>query len=406
MAIVRNAANMIRKGRVGDATYYVSKGQQVVRQARNDSNYGETARRSEAQQVRRIMWANLVNFYKVSADWMPAAFETKARAQTDYNKFMSVNMANARISLTKAQAAAGACVVDGYLVTQGSLPSVEIARAADAWYTNIGLGDLQITADTTNAELTAALVANNANIQEGMQISFVSYQQSWDAMDIPRVICRLYEITLSLSNQSKVRNYLPDFCSTSVNGMLGTSSNISKGGFAYIVSDKRAGRVRVSTQYLQVYNSEAIVLFTSEMQRRQAIVSYGLDTEVILSPTGTTEQEPEPQPNHIDAIADSTRRYKSGSYFGTLSERMGQSVVVYFSNLIRSTTAQYRVRYGSGSITAVYDVDSVSGSVIEMTFPTTEWEGRTEAIIAIIIVLEDGSQFEINFSNEPLDPSV
>lgn len=400
MAIVRNAANMVRKGRVGDATYYVSKGQQVVRQARNDSNYGETARRSEAQQERRIMWANLVNFYKVSADWMPAAFETKSRAQTDYNKFMSVNMVGARIALTKAQAAAGACIVDGYLVTQGSLPSVDITRTADAWYTNIGLGDLQITADTTNAELTAALIANNANIQEGMQISFVSYQQSWDAMDIPRVICRLYEITLSLNNSSKVRNYLPDFCSTSVNGMLGTSNNISKGGFAYIVSDKRAGRVRVSTQYLQVYNSEAIVLFTSEMQRRQAIVSYGLDTEVILSPTGTSEQEPEPQPNYIEKINLGGKFFQYGDYIGPMSGYGNVNLTILLANNPSSTPVSWYLRRNGEYAVSAHEFSGVYGRRLESSTPES-WSSNGSIIDGFKIVMENGTELEIEFSAEP-----
>ena len=299
MALVRNAANMIRKGRVGDATYYVSKGQQVVRQARNDSNYGESARRSESQQVRRVMWANLVNFYKASATWMPAAFESKKKGQTDYNKFMQVNMNGSRIALTKDQAAAGACVADAYLVTQGSLPSVEINQKGVAWFTNIGVGDLLIKGSTTNAELTAAMEANNANIQEGMQISFVSYQQSLDAMGMPRVICRLYEITLSRTSTDKVWDFLPEFCASSVNKMLGTSGNISTGGFAYIVSDKRAGQVRVSTQQLITNNESLISQFSSSEHVRAAMLSYGIDTEVILSPDGINQQGAEPQPLYI-----------------------------------------------------------------------------------------------------------
>lgn len=391
---------MVRKGRVGDATYYVSKGQQIVRQARNDSNYGETARRSEAQQERRIMWANLVNFYKASAEWMPAAFETKNRAQTDYNKFMSVNMNNARIALTKAQAAAGACVVDGFLVTQGSLPSVEITRTDDAWYTNIGLGTLQIDNNTTNAELTAALIDNNTNIQEGMQISFASYQQSFDAMDTPRVICRLYEITLSLTDQSKVRSYLPDFCSTSVNGMLGTSNNISKGGFAYIVSDKRAGRVRVSTQYLQVYNSEAIVLFTSEMQRRQAIASYGIDTEVVLSPTGTNAQNPEPQPNYIQSVRVEGVIYKEGDYLGSLQSLAGKAIYVMMANRPKSNPAYWLADvYGTWS-DVEHTIDQVLANQINLTAPEG-WSTGSGALTGIRIVLENGDQFEINFALTP-----
>lgn len=348
MALVRNAANMIRKGRVGDATYYVSKGQQVVRQARNDSNYGESARRSESQQLRRVMWANLVNFYKVSMDWMPSAFETKKAAQTDYNKFMQINMNLSRIALMKEQAAAGACIVDAYLVTQGSLPSVEISSTTDAWYTNIGVGDLVIGADTTNAQLTAAMLANNNNIKEGMQISFVSYQQSVDAMGIPRAICRLYEITLNSTSSDKVRDYLPEFCSQSVNKYLGTSDHISTGAFAYIVSDKRLGRLQVSTQQLITKNADLINEFSSPEHIKASMLTYGLDGEVILSPDGTNEQTPEAQPVGISNVSVGGTTYRGGSYYGAATNLKGKTLTVNFVNAPTSTPKNMVIETTSG----------------------------------------------------------
>lgn len=385
---------MIRKGRVGDATYYVSKGQQIVRQARNDSNYGESARRSENQQVRRVMWANLVNFYKASASWMPAAFESKKRGQTDYNKFMQVNMNGSRIALTKDQAAAGACVADAYLVTQGSLPSVEINQKGIAWYTNIGIGDLQIDAATTNAELTAAMEANNANIQEGMQISFVSYQQSLDAMGMPRVICRLYEITLSRTSTDKVWDFLPEFCATSVNKSLGTSGNISEGGFAYIVSDKRAGQVRVSTQQLITRNNELIYQFSSGEHVRKAMLSYGIDSEVILSPDGINQQGAEPQPNYIHEITIDGSSYRAEDYTGPLDPLSGIDFQVNFGNELSGPLSRINILSWGGSRYAA-TISAVAGDQVIARF--TDFEGDNNAIRTISVVMASGTTYSINF---------
>lgn len=394
MALVRNAANMIRKGRVGDATYYVSKGQQIVRQARNDSNYGESARRSENQQVRRVMWANLVNFYKASASWMPAAFESKKRGQTDYNKFMQVNMNGSRIALTKDQAAAGACVADAYLITQGSLPSVEIGLKGVAWFTNIGIGDLVISAATTNAELTAAMIANNANIQEGMQISFVSYQQSLDAMGMPRVICRLYEITLNRTSTDKVWDFLPEFCATSVSKMLGTSGNISTGGFAYIVSDKRAGQVRVSTQQLITNNQDLISQFSSGEHVRAAMLSYGIDSEVILSPDGINQQGAEPQPNYVRKLTLNATDYFAQDYIPEADDLSLIDYALQTGNPLSGTVSKVTVKLWNGP---AYDASVTSASGSSVTGRLPDFQGNSDPFQRVTIIMATGEQYSIEF---------
>lgn len=395
MALVRNAANMIRRGRVGDATYYVQKGQMVVRQAKNDSNYGATARRSEAQQVRRVMWANLVNFYKASAAWMPKAFESRKTQQSDYNKFMQLNMATARVAFTKDEAAAGACVVDAFLVTQGSLPSVEINSTTNAWYTNLQLGDLAISADTTNAQLTQALLANNANVREGMQISFVSYQQSIDAMGIPRVICRLYEITLSSTSTDKVRDFLPDFCSQSVNQCLGTSANISTGAFAYIVSEKVNGKLRVSTQQLIAKNNDLLNQFSDPAHIREAMLSYGLDGEVILSPDGTNDQTAEAQPISISNVKIGDTTYRGGEYYGAASGVKGKSITVNFVNAPGVTPVNFVIETTSGTPVTITEV-MVNEKSASVSVPSGA--ALSGNLSKIAVTFQGGKSVAVNFS--------
>lgn len=368
MAVVRNAANTVRRGRIGETTYYVSNGQQIARQARNDSNYGETARRSEAQQSRRVLWANIVNFYKASSSWMAKAFETKRNGQTDYNKFMQVNVGAARINLTREQAAAGACVADNFIVSQGSLPSVEMTLQLSSWVTNINLGNLIIGDSTTNAEFTAAIEANNANLRRGMQLSFVSYQQTVDPLGIPRLISRLYEITLDAESQSVVRNYLPVFCSTTIDGKLGTNNSLSIGGFAYIVSDLSSGSLRVSTQRLNTINAALIAQYTSQEQKDAAIASYGLDSEVVLSPVGTNPQTPEGQPLYIEYVQSPNGTLVANSYAGDIEDMMSSEINVFLSHAdFEGTPSAYIYAVNGPGLSL--GVATVSGRELDFAIP-------------------------------------
>lgn len=379
MAVVRNAANTLRRGRIGETSYYVSGGQQIARQALNNSNYGESASRSQSQQSRRIMWANLVNFYKASASWMKKAYETKKVNQTDYNKFMQVNLASARVALTKAESVASACVVDEYVVSQGSLPSIKVDKVGGAWKTDLKIGNLIINPMQTNANLTQALIDNNANVREGMQLSFVSYQQYIDGTGIPHVLCRLYEMTLSLEDQTEVYNYLPEFCAANVNGSLGTSGDISLGGFAYILSELVGGQLRVSTQQLTLNNQQLINQYTSQKQYKSAIDSYGVTAQVVLSPESIVSQVPEEQPVYISYVTVAGKNYYTGDYIGAAST-------------LKSKFVEFHMSSKEGVEFARMDAVDASGSVIySVTGAETiadGWSVRDDSVTSSSIVAQ------------------
>lgn len=397
MAIIRNAANTLKKGRVGQTTYYISKGQQVARQSRNDSNYGETARRTELQQNRRVLWANLVQFYKISARWMPKAFESKRPGQTDYNKFMAVNVPSARIPLTKSQAEAGACVVDEFLVSQGSLPSIEVSKVGNAWKTNLMIGELTITATTTVTNLAQALISNNANVREGMQLSFASYQQMVDPLGTPRVNCRLYEVTLSLSDSSKLRDHIPALGCSSVDGAIGTSEDVPTGGFAWILSELQNGTLRTSTQLLTVNNSVLIAQMTTAAQLKAATESYGIDSEVILNPATTVAQQQEPTTYYIQYITVDGDNYAPGSYFGRADKAYAKDITVTFNDSIEGLVE------GVMTVKGVAESYESSGTVVSQTGNVAVIRGAFtnpdgNILTSIRIYLADQTQVSINFS--------
>lgn len=302
MAIIRNTASALRRGKVGNESYFVSLNRQVVRVAQNDSNYGETASRTASQQGNRVRWANLVQFYKLSKGWMARAFENKKSGQSDYNRFMQLNLANARIYFTKAAVGASACIIDEFTVSQGSLRSINIQQVGNTWSTDIQLGNLTIGSDTTIAEFSAAVLNANNWAREGMQISFISYQQQTDAFGFPVAICTAYEVTLSTTDTRLLRNFLPEFCSqTSTSKCLGTNSNISIGGFTYILSQTVGGKTLVSTQQLVSNNAGLIQQYSSDRMRELAMFSYGLNGSWFLD-SGSDPVTRSEQPQYITSI--------------------------------------------------------------------------------------------------------
>lgn len=394
---------MIR-GRVGDTTYYVSMERQIARQALNGSNYGESARRSEAQQNRRVRWSCLVNFYKLSKFWMPKAFETKKKGQSDYNRFMSVNLGKAVIAFTRDEALQGAVVVHDFVVSQGSIPSIDITQSGGKWLTNLSLGALNIDANTTVGEFSDALVAANESVQMGMQLSFVSYQQLTTSAGIPQCTCGFYEVTLDSADSTPLRDYLPEFCSTTTNGKLSTSTSISVGAFTYILSDERSGAVRVSSQTLINNNASLVAAYSSASQYAKAVDSYGVDTDVVLSPNTINAQEPIAQPTSLNSvqIVGSPTKYVPGDYLGVGSPILDETgIILNMSGLgslavtaVRVQTLDQEVQNGNAAFA------QIAGNNI--TLPPSVWEGGSwmvSPVILLSVTLSNGSTYSIVFAD-------
>lgn len=335
------------QGKVGTLTTYSAAAGNIARIRTNATNVGESASRTTKQQTNRVRWANMVNFYKASKQWMKKAFESKKKGLSDYNRFMSVNFPFAKVALTKSEAAAGACIVENFLISQGSLSPVQVLRHGDHWDTNINLGNYSITADTTVAALSIAILANNNFIREGMQLSFISYQQNVDDLGTPRVICTAYEMLIDTKNTLDLaRSFLPEFCLSSDNGVLCTSSNISVGGFAYVLSETRGGRTNVSTQSLVLVNDTLLAQYTSAEQTQLAIDSYGTSLDVFLDSNEADEKDATPQPLYVNYIkAYDGRIYGSKMPVGKLSNfldstRTGTSSIVMSSKVDRADISE------------------------------------------------------------------
>ena len=182
-------SGIIRKisGKVGDLVYQVRGGQQVIRGVATSMKNPRT----EAQMAQRMKWPNVLAAYRALQPYMKDCFETKQGGQTDYNRFMGINLHAEPVYLEKGAARLGAGIVASYVVSQGSLPSIQVNGATPA--TDIALGTLTIGDDTTVAEFAQAVVQNNYAYSYGDQIAFFRLVQEEDSQDGHPYVCHASE---------------------------------------------------------------------------------------------------------------------------------------------------------------------------------------------------------------------
>ena len=294
MAVIRNTASAMANGRIGNTTYYVSHGQQIARQSKNNSNYGDGASRSDAQQLRRVRWANLVNAYKAMSSWMPKAYESKKSNQSDYNKFMQLNINTSQVALTKDMAANGCAVWESWQVSQGSLVPINLIPDSLA----IGVAsDIKLSAaigaDTTIAALSSDIIANNPAFQDGDNIAQVLFYTVLDSRGYPYSTCRYYEFTLNTSNTALLST-LPVsavMASSILSGQhllaakQGETAVDGAEGFVWIHTRKVEGKLMVSSQSIFIQNDAFVNQFSTQAAIDAAIASYGVEQDVPLDPS-------------------------------------------------------------------------------------------------------------------------
>lgn len=273
------------RNKIGEIVTYVSKGQQIARA--KAASVGNP--RTSAQMTQRIRLSNVVAMYKANRVWMDRyAFENKPNKWSVYNAFTSANLATSGVALTKSQAAAGGCVVAPYRMTDGSLSPVNISynSSVNKYLSDLYLGESGIGADTTVAQLTTKLIANNNGIVEGMQLSLIENLQTF-VNNVPRVIVRAYEMILSTSDTSLVSSHISasaftaELDSTSNKHCIAynaaADSNVA--GFVFVLSQTASGKTRVSPSTMTLTDTDTYNSMCSPSQVAAAIASYGSGNE-------------------------------------------------------------------------------------------------------------------------------
>lgn len=406
MSIVSNFYLKGSKKQLAGAVYYKSGGRTISRQLADSV----TNPRTRAQMEQRVRWANCVAFYRANSSWMKYAYESKKAYQSEYNKFMSLNVTGNKIYLTKQAAAAGACVVDSYVMTQGSLPSITYTLGQASISTNIFVNsDSSLTPASSVAEWSAQILANNPGVQEGDQISIIRYTQMVnEATGFPYVIVRKYEVIMSLSNPQPMSNYWPaDFFSVGAadnKRFVAITNTGNSGGLLMALSRTISGRTLVSTQsILPVNNSATINSWSSANALNRAINSYGESDEAFLSSVNANYVESEPISLVPLSFQVENNIWVPGEYIGQINRIAGKQITIRFNQDVSDLQ-------GEAGIGAMGDNTLVTGA--QLTFsgqtavgliePLPEGYDGTKRVNRISIDCS-GGQFEVNFSTSQPD---
>lgn len=358
----------------------------------------------------RVKWSQLVNFYRVNANWMKYAFETKKTAQSEYNKFMSLNISNSQVYFTKAQASAGSCIVCPYIMTQGSLPSIEFTANNGSWSSNIYLPDgATLTSSTVVSLFSTQLKQANPAIREGDQISFIRLTQMNNGdTGYPYVIVRKYEFIVDSTSTALVGSYLPlDYIgvlNTGATPQLGVIDSGLSGGFLMILSRTQGGKTYVSSQSIIPVSMDAIIAqYSTDAQKAEAIASYGENADAFLSSTSADTNTQSDTPLSIIAIADDTHLFPPG-FQVALSDYFhgGDEVSVKFNGSVGETNPT-SVNFGTNKKSVTLQSPTVDGTQVTGNFPTSAAFDSDE-YLAYVVVRFVGSVYQATFQVPHIRP--
>lgn len=370
MSVVKNFSQVDQSGRLGEQVFYVVNGETRARKLAAKVNNPRTVQQME----QRTKWANLVNFYRANRDWMKYAFENKKRNQSDYNKFMSLNVASSRIYLPKSFANQGACVVDAYTMTQGSLPSIETSATGDGWNTNLYLSNASaLPQNPTVKEVSEQLLAANPALREGDQLSFIRLtQQTNPVTGVPYVVVRKYEVILNTSSVKFFFDYMPDdyiaFNISANPDCIEVLDSGNAGGFLLILSRTISGKTYVSSQNIVVANNAAMIdAYSSASAQQAAIDSYGESVEPFLTSSTANLDSEAATGTSVLAVKVDGVTHAVGTVVYPCGFEAGDAVEVTFNQNPRSSIQGARMVFMKGGETVTVNLTGISNSGAKTT---------------------------------------
>lgn len=402
MAIVKNFWLQNQKKKLAGAVIYQAMGQTRSRElAASVANP-----RTESQMTQRVKWANLVNFYRANKGWMKFAYETKKQSQSDYNKFMSLNVASSRIYIPKGFAAQGACIVDAYQMTQGSLASIETTKTSTGWATNLYLTDANaLPENPTIGEVSTQLLAANPALREGDQISFIRLTQQTNAnTGVPYVVVRKYEVILNSTSVKFFYDYMPiDYIvfdgGTNPN-CIEVNDSGNAGGFIVILSRTTGGKTYVSTQSVVVANNTALIeAYSSQNALQTAIDSYGESSEPFLTSTVAEQDSQAATGNSIVSVKVNGVEYAPGTFAYPVDLGTSNTVIVRFSQDIGSGGAgEHTLRVMKGGTIGTVTSTTATRGINTVTITFTSEEGIEDVALYDIVSELNGDSYRAVWS--------
>ena len=382
--------------------------------------------RTNSQMNQRVKMANVVGLYRPNRVWMEKwAFPERPEKWSNYNAYMSENLAKSVVALTKDESAWGVAVLEPLTFTKGSLPIIPCTfNRVSGWITDIMLR-YEFDSTWTVAEFTQNLLYSSRGWQEGDQLSIILMQQYMRTVAYtpgiggapvpiikPVVETKAYEITLDSSNTTDV---MEDFGFDEVfatertliipPNALCLDTDAVANGILFVHSRKGEGGVTVSTQALILDNYTVFNEYAGVEQRQQARASYRATPDAFLVPNNPQEGGGAEVTQGIANVNDFT----AGSTFDVSGYDATEKLVVQMNlpfttapETISLTCYAYSEEEGGGTVNGTIDVtetDAAGGNFTSDTWEHLSLPADYRAIrILSASVTVDGQAYTINFA--------
>lgn len=148
---------------------------------------------------------------------------------------------------------------------------------------NLGLGSLAINAQTTVAQFSEAVLANNKGWEETDQLTFFHGLQSFDAVTgIPRASITGYKVVIDTADDTPLWDVVSPLGFSSVDGCVGMDSVLLNGAAVWVYTrEEVTGQLRVSTQYFYVENAALASYMTLDALVRSANSYGGVNSKAV-----------------------------------------------------------------------------------------------------------------------------
>ena len=175
-----------------------------------------------------------------------------------------------------------------YEVTHGSIKSIKINGKGNQAVTDISLGDLAITDETTVKEFSNAVVQNNGLYEYSDQITFFLVRQEVnDVTMLPMAEVEACCVVLDKASEAKLLTVVDVRGFSVQEGRLAAQATHEFGdhGLVWVHSRKQAAKTLVSTQHL-ICENNLLKEYQGQAAYQRATDSYGGVSDVYLRPNG------------------------------------------------------------------------------------------------------------------------
>ena len=241
-----------------------------------------TPRRSEKQMSVRGQLGNVAANHRLYEGKHSMGFEGKPAGCNEFNMMVQVNYNVNPVFLTRQERLNGGCVVAPYQYCRGSLRSINAeVNAGGVLVSDLNLGSLVPSAQTTVAEFAAAVLSNNSGWADMDQITFFYAKQYIDSVTlVPRATMDAWKVVLDVNDESLLYSKVTALGFTGVsdgNGgyVLGMNAALTNAGASWAHSREEAnGSLKVGSQRLVVV-SDILADYMGQAALKRCADSYG-----------------------------------------------------------------------------------------------------------------------------------